>query len=221
MTRRPPRWQRNSARRWLRKGTEMPTFSKPWAILIIILGVLIGAILIAPLLNLQFPPDSDQTSLLHETAKILHISPETLGGAIIGSVISFFLTPLIFYQDPKIKNSFERLEFGRWTYLVHPTRLPLSIGVIWFLFMAVFFYALDYQIGEFKTGINTNLDYITLLPFLLLMGLSGFRMIKRNETVHRFGRVSEGFWAYLNGTVFMLFGWGGFVYLLLAWIFNW
>lgn len=31
----------------------------------------------------------------------------------------------------------------------------------------------------------------------------------------------KGFWAYLNGALLILFGWGGLIYLLLAWIFNW
>lgn len=188
---------------------------RTWAILIIIFGGFAGAIVIAPLLNLQFAPGTNQTSVLHEIARFLNIRVETLVGFIIGLVGCFLILPLIF-RDPDADDATEVMNIGAWNSFSHPTNLPMTIAAIWFVFIAVITYIPDNKIGEFKHGMN--LAYILLIPPCLLMGLSGFQMIRRNETVNRFGRVFKGFWAYASGSIYILLGWGGLVYLLAAWI---
>lgn len=189
-----------------------------WAILIIILGGLAGAIFIAPFLNLQIPPDSNHTSALHEIAIFFNIKVEILAGLIIGMVFCFLILPLI-YRDPDVEEVTKILEVGFWESLAHPTNLPMTIAIIWFVFIVGIVGLLDINIGEF--GPDQNWSLVLIIPFELLMGMSGFQMIKRNETLNRFGKIFTGFWAYLNGTILILFGWGGVIYVVLAWFFEW
>ena len=62
---------------------------------------------------------------------------------------------------------------------------------------------------------------VAFLPLSFLFGLSGFQIVKRNEVVGLFGIIHNGFWVYLNGFLLIVFGWGGFLYLVLALVFNW
>jgi hypothetical protein len=197
----------------------MPTnYQRLWAILILILGCISGAILITPLLDLQYDSVPYSPSFLHILAGFLNIRVETLGGAIIGLVVSFLVLPFIFHPDPDIQNMLDATRIGSWDSFVHPTNLPITIAMIWFLSIMGIFYLMD-LLNKIKASIN--LAYILLLPIFFLFGLSGFQMIRRNETVNGFGKIFKGFWAYLNGTLLILFGWGGLLYVLLAWIFHW
>ena len=190
---------------------------RAWAFLIVVVGCLFGGFIIGPLLNLQIPPESNYTSLLHDTANLLHIRAETLGGAIIGATLSLILIPLIFYGNPDVKKRFEILERGGWNEFIHPTMLPITIAVVWMALCVVIVFVRDMisnkPFGDFLRG-------VFVVPIAFLFGLSGFLMLKRNEVVGRYGEIHKGFWAYLNGILLILLGWGGLVYLLLAWMFK-
>jgi len=203
---------------YFEKMTMAENKQRTWAILIIILGGLAGAIFISPFLNLQIPPDSNHTSALHEIAMFFHVKVEILAGLIIGMVFCFLILPLIF-RDPDVEVVTKTLEVGFWESLAHPTNFPMTIAMVWFVFIVGIVGLLDIKIGKF--GLDQNWSLVLLIPFELLMGMSGFQMIRRNETLNRFGKIFTGFWAYLSGTILILFGWGGLVFLLLARIFNW
>jgi len=192
--------------------------NKAWALSIILLGCLFGAFFISPFLDLQIPPESSHTSLLHEIAKMLHMRAETLGGAIIGATISLVLMPLIFYGNPNVKKGFEALEKGGWNEFTHPTTLPITIAVVWMALCVAFVFIHDKISNEPLSSLLTS---TFVVPTAFLFGLSGFLILKRNEVAGRYGEIHKGFWAYLNGILLILFGWGGLAYLLLAWIFRW
>jgi len=193
-------------------------YQRSWAILILVVGCIAGAILIAPLLNLQYDSVPYSPSFLHKIAGFLNIRVETLGGAIIGLVISLLVLPFIFRSDPDTQNMLDGTRIESWDSFVHPTNLPITIAMIWFVVFATFVFIFT-KISETELGIYSSA--ILLIPMAFLFGLSGFQMIRRNETLNGFGRIYKGFWAYLNGTLLILFGWGGLLYLLLAWIRDW
>jgi hypothetical protein len=166
-----------------------------WTILIIILGGIAGAVFIP-----------------------LFFKIETFFAICLGIIGCIFILPFIF-RDPYEMQAAKVMEIGIWKSFIHPTNLPITIAAIWFVFVTGLGYILDIKIGEFKPGMN--LTSILLIPFCMLMGLSGFQMIRRNEYVDKIGYVYKGFWAYTTGVVYILFGWGYFIFLVLAWIFNW
>jgi hypothetical protein len=166
-----------------------------WAILILIMSGFFGAFFIAPL-----------------------IGTKALIGAFIGMVGCVYLLPFLL-RDPYGLEAAKTMEIGIWNSFLHPTNLPITLAIIWVLFIAGVSSFLEFKTSEFKLGLN--LSDILFLPFLLLMGLSGFQMIRRNESVSKVGYVYKGFWAYLNGAVCILFGWGGFLFFMFTWIFHW
>jgi hypothetical protein len=61
---------------------------------------------------------------------------------------------------------------------------------------------------------------ILLSPIAILWGYSGFLMVQRNEFIDKFGRQYKGFWAYFNGMLFILMGWGLLIVAIISYIFD-
>jgi hypothetical protein len=157
----------------------------------------------------------------------LNFGNDTLLNICLGFLIALISSFLVF---PELRRTFSTiidgknsLGFNPGLYLTHPTQKPMMIGVLWSLPMAFLLAQLNSKFPslipeEYRLNVTT---IIVTLPGLFLFGYSGFKMIKRNETVNKFGKIHKGFWAYLNGTILILIGWGGLLYLLRAWIFDW
>jgi len=115
-----------------------------------------------------------------------------------------------------INHTNDNLRFDTNNYLWHPTRIPLVIGFIWFIFIG------SAQVNNNQGTVNSDQFILVLLiPLLILIGISGLITIVKGESVGKFGRIQRGFWAYVNGVLGVVFGWGLSLIFLLAAIFKW
>jgi len=158
---------------------------------------------------------------------IMFISPSINGdkflGGSAGFLLSILLSHLIFPEMREssrgIWNGNNMLGVNTKTYFTHPTQLPLMLGLLWFCAVALMLSLL--VVFDLKITVNEKTGLILLLlPCLLLFGLSGFLMIRRNEYVNQFGKLTTGFWARFNGVLGIFFGWGGCILLLVVIIFD-
>lgn len=158
---------------------------------------------------------------------IMFISPSInenkfLGGS-AGFLISMLLSHIIF---PEIRESSRGIWNGNnmfgvnmKAYFTHPTQMPMMLGSLWFVAVALILSLLVAL--DLKILLNEKLVITLLLvPCLLLFGLSGFLMLRRNEYVNQFGKLTTGFWAKFNGALGILFGWGGAITLIIVIIFD-
>jgi hypothetical protein len=170
-------------------------------IALVIAGTLFGALVITP--------------RFHMDAKL---------GAGIGSILGIIMSILLFpdlrkaMTTPISKRRMKRIqteqEFGFQRAWSHPTRIPFLLGLVWFVGLFIFLWLFHLQINSAQTAL------LLLSPSLLLFGLSGFLALKRNEYIDNHGRRYRGFWAIFNGTLFMLVGWGGVLFVLYLIIFD-
>jgi hypothetical protein len=141
--------------------------------------------------------------------------------AAIGFIVALFSSYLIF---PQLKKHFPNLLKSDTIWadstrrFSHPTQLPQTIGILWFL---ISISLLAFLIYEFPSLIPEEvrlltLFYVVLIPTHFLIGLSGYKIIRRKETVNNFGQVYRGGWAYLAGVLTMIYGWGGVILMVLA-----
>lgn len=157
-----------------------------------ITGAIVGGFLFPPLLKLNF-----------------------LGSAFVGALttllIVIILSPnLVNEINPNLseerKKKLAKIQFhGFKRTVLHPTRLPAVIGMLWFVLFI-----------NASTSIN-----LLVLPPLFLLGFSGFQMIYRNEYIGTEGNIIHGFPAKLYGYMVILVCWGGGIFLILASIFHW
>ena len=112
-----------------------------WTVLIIILGGIVGAVFIAPLVNV-----------------------EIFIGIILGIIACILILPF-FFRDPYGMQAAKVMEIGVWESLLHPTNLPKTVAMIWFVFILGLAYALHINIGDFKPGMN--ITFILLIPSCL------------------------------------------------------
>lgn len=146
-------------------------------------------------------------------------SKNYLLNAAIGFIVALFSSYLIF---PQLRKHFPKLLENDTIWatstrrFTHPTQLPQTIGILWFL---VGILILTFLISEFPSLIPEQarlhaLFYIVLLPTHFLIGLSGHKIIQQKETVNNFGQVYRGSWAFFAGILTMLYGWGGFLLMV-------
>jgi hypothetical protein len=158
---------------------------------------------------------------------VFFISPSFNGNKFLGGSAGFTISMLVsHFVFPEMRERSRSLWDGNNTMginmkrsFTHPTQLPLTLGMLWFGAVALILSLL--VAFDLKITVNENTAIILLLfPCLLLFGLSGFLMLRRNEYVNHFGRISNGFWARLNGVLAILLGWGGCIALLVVMIFD-
>ena len=158
---------------------------------------------------------------------IIFVAPKFNGDKFLGGSVGFIsswlliflLIPEFRYLAGTIWNGDNRFGFNMKNYFSHPTQMPLMLGLLWFGAVALILSLL--VVFDLKITVNENTTIILLLfPCLLLFGLSGFLMLRRNEYVNQFGKLTTGFWARFNGVVAILFGWGGCIALLIVMIFD-
>lgn len=170
---------------------------------IILLSLLIGMLIISPALDI-----------------------DTKLGALAGGILGVIINSVIFPEkrqevsEQSNEKHFERMvarqEYSLYRSFFHPTNLPITLSLIYFVLLVIVVFILD----KLNIIIPSNL-YLVLFVMPFLWGISGFLMLTRNEYVDKFGRNHKGFWAIFNGTLFILFGWGSIIYVTLATIFNW
>jgi hypothetical protein len=165
--------------------------------------------------------------IIGTTLGIMFISPNINGdkfvggsaGCLISILLSHFIFPEIRESSRGIWNGNNILGVNMRTYFTHPTQMPLMLGLLWFVAVALILSLL--VAFELKITVNEKTGIILwLFPCLLLFGLSGFLMLRRNEYVNQFGKLTTGFWARFNGVLAILCGWGGCVVLLVVIIFD-
>jgi hypothetical protein len=100
--------------------------------------------------------------------------------------------------------------------MLHPLRWTGVLAMLWPVLSILIIYF---------TNVNINFDGFALfvmLPPAILIGLNGFYMIQRDEYIqHAGGNIAYGFPAKLLGYFFVIFGWGGTIYLITGIVFHW
>ena len=169
--------------------------------------MLAGGLIIAPTLNIE----------------------SRLGGLIAG-ILGIILIRAIFSEKNKdseqqftqtnemyAERILARQERGLYRSFFHPTQLPITLSFILFSLIAFFAFLLE----KLNTNIRPEIWQFSLAGIPFLLGLSGFLMLTRNEFIDKHGRKHKGFWAILNGTLFIVICWGGIIFAILATVFKW
>jgi hypothetical protein len=148
-------------------------------------------------------------------------------GGLVGFTISLVLSCFLFSELRNIFgdnwNAGNIAGFNLKTYLTHPTQKPLAFAALWFIIFILFLSSgLSDSLNNYlPDNIKQNLAFIFLFPIFLLFGFSGFLMIRLKEGVSKFGQTYNGPWVYFNGALAIIFGWGGLLFMVLAYFFNW
>lgn len=168
---------------------------------IIFIPILIGALIISPLLNID---------------KNI--------GLFLGGILSIILLKVAYpesFNETQEQAKTERMLIKQRAFLdlyfFHPTKLPLTLSMIIFVLKIACILILD----KLNIEIIEEVFQIGLLGCMFLWGLSGFLVITRNQFFDELGRKYTGFWTYLQGSVLIFLGWGGIVLYTLGSIFNW
>ncbi len=144
-------------------------------------------------------------------------------GGLVGFTISLVSSCFLFSE---LRNMFsdnwnggDIAGFNMKNYFTHPTQKPLVFAALWFCIFIIFLSSgLSNSLNEY---LQQYLAFMLLFPSFLLFGFSGFLMIKLKEGVTKFGQIYKGPWAYFNGALAIIFGWGGLLFIALAYLFNW
>ncbi len=114
-------------------------------------------------------------------------------------------------------NEKDALERSGWkVYILHPTNLPITIAILYFLI----FLGMTLSLPQLRNSKDSKLFGIfMLIPFGFLLGLSGFLNVIRKEFV-RLRYIHRDSTAYLDGLKKLIVGWGGCVYMLYIIIFK-
>ena len=162
---------------------------------------------------------------------IFFVTPKSNGDKFLGGSIGFMSSLLLsFLVFPELRKMLRNIWDGddiaginMKNYFTHPTQKPLVLGMLWFLV-----FILLSTIGLFNPLFDrlpdkdkSDLLFLFLSPSFLFFGISGLISIKRNEAVGRYGQIYNGGWAYFNGIMLIVFGWGALLFMLLAYVFNW
>ncbi len=171
---------------------------------IILTGIILGGLLLAPLLN-----------------------NNREGSSFLGGFVRFLVSIAIFpdsvkgmfenQNEKRAERVMEEYQLGFYRYLTHPTQIPFIISLLLFVVLLVLMVILDYL----KIKISFRITQVAFSVMAFLWGLSGLLMIIRKEFIDKRGRRYLGGWAILNGVLFLLMGWGSIIFLLLVEIFNW
>jgi hypothetical protein len=171
---------------------------------VILLSVLTGTFIIAPALNINIK-----------------------FGMFIGGILSFALNGILFPEyrqelsvQPNEKNfefTSNKSKYDFYDSLVHTTNIPIYTSMILFILTFILVLLLD----KFNLQGSSEILQIGVPGMAFLWGLSGFRMVIQKETIDIHGRKFKGFWAILNGLVFIVMGWGAIIGIVLGTIFNW
>jgi len=145
---------------------------------------------------------------------IMFLSPRINGdkflGGSVGFLISMLFSHLIFpgmrERSRGMWNGNNVLGANLKTYFTHPTQIPLMLGMLWFGLGMICLVVFNLKI---TADTNTGILLAWLVPMCLLFGSSGFLMLRRNEYVNQFGKLTTGFWARFIGVLGIVFGWGG------------
>lgn len=182
----------------------MKTWSKYIVGLLVIIGSCIGSAWLPELLNIS----------------------QDLGvmvGIILGFLISFMIPGLwkSFLETVNTEHH-EAIEQKRYIgigeMLIHPTYLPFTLGMVWFIVLLVTVMILKLDASQ------KWLSIIIFTPFIFSIGLSGLEMFKRGEMITGgwFGYVlKKTKWAVVLGVITMAIGFGGSVFFVMSVIFNW
>ena len=148
-------------------------------------------------------------------------------GGLVGFTISLVLSCFLFSELRNIFgdnwNAGNIAGFNLNNYLTHPTQKPLIFALLWFfIFMLFLSSGLSDSLNKYlPDNIKQYLVFMLLFPSLSLVGFSGFLMIKLKEGVTKFGQIYKGPWAYINGVLAIILGWGIVAFIVLAYIFKW
>jgi hypothetical protein len=163
-------------------------------IIILILGGIIGWIFLSPLLK-----NKTENSILI--------------GLLLALLINIIVFPdlrkKIFEQtsEKRIERLQKENSLGFRRFLFHITNLPLHIALLVLFGGAILLGTLNLKLNEFQLTIGT-------IIICVLIGLSGFLMLVRKEYVNKDGVISRGFWAFFNGILLLLVGWGSAGWLI-------
>jgi hypothetical protein len=149
---------------------------------------------------------------------ICFIVSSLIGYFIISPDIKSLYSALISKPNPNeanIKKSSFNFTIDYHNYLWHPSRIPIVIGAIWFIFVG----SAQGNIRDSTTNIDQNTLFL-LLPFLSFIGISGLITLLKGESVGKFREIKRGFWVYILGTISILIGWGMGLFLFLAYKFH-
>ncbi len=136
-----------------------------------------------------------------------------LYGFLGGIILALIIFPVADEEGTDKKDENESPFGDYFKSLSHPTNLPLTYSMIFFLILV----ALIFILKTFNLNIvlPQKISTIILSTLSFLWGYSGFLMVRRNEYIDKSGRQYKGFWAYFNGILLMLWGWGMFIALLI------
>jgi len=168
---------------------------------ILITGVMLGGFLFSSLLRVNF-----------------------LVGAIAGGLIASLIISLLFPNivneiNPNLtetrKKRLAKVQMHGFKHtLLHPTRLPAFLGMLWGGLVMLILFSTSIKLSNETTSILFS-------PLFFLFGLSGYQMVSRNEYVGRDGNIIHGFPVKLFGYSTILFCWGLGILSILATVFNW
>ncbi len=171
---------------------------------IIILSVVIGTLIIAPILKIDIR-----------------------FGLFIGGILGIILNGIIFPKEKQelseknngkhIESMSTRPEDSLYNYFVHSTNIPINISIIIFFLTIILVVLFD----KFNKQVSQAILYTGLLGAAFLWGLSGFKIVTQNEYVDMHGNKYKGLWAILNGLLFIIMGWGAIIGVVLGTIFKW
>ena len=146
-------------------------------------------------------------------------------GGLVGCGISFWLFPELRkaftegWNEKPSKLRQQRIANNLWLgwqrSLTHPTNLPMTIGMLWFIVFAALIVLFPTLFDRY-IGNESIRPLLLLLPFCFLFGLSGLLIILRREFIDQSGHRHHGFPVYFNGILGLLFGWGGCIALIWA-----
>jgi len=137
----------------------------------------------------------------------------------LGGIILALLIPPVYDEKNQDKEEGNENPFEKsLNSFSHPTNLPLTFSMIYFVILIVGVLILGGVNPSFTVPLKITI--ILLSPIPLLWGYSGFLMVRRNEFIDKFGRQYKGFWAYFYGILLILWGWGMFIAILFFSIFD-
>ena len=154
---------------------------------------------------------------------IKYLSPIVLGdkimGALFGFGISSFVGSMIFPETRKrafssspLKDKIQKTRKSVSTYFTHPTNRPMFYGMLWYLGVAVITIVFFPDFAN-STQYSREFMIVITIPTLILVGLTGYRMIKHGEYIGLFYTERDSR-AYTTGTLLLLTGWGVALYAL-------
>ena len=145
--------------------------------------------------------------------------PKLIGlyGCLFGIILALLILPIYdekVQEDDEIENLFKKSLDS----FSHPTNLPLTYSMIYFVILVIGAFIINVINPNFTVPLA--ITGILLSPIAILWGYSGFLMVRRNEFIDKFGRQYKGFWAYFNGILFILMGWGLLIVAIISYIFD-